>query len=142
MLRHWCADLPSQVMYQGLVEPSCASSFTATVVTAMGTDGAQRLCADYWALNSPTIRHAYLLPPEVDVEMLNFLHGADPLFSIGLRGGYMQDLMYAGLVETANFVTGHGLVQFRELSPLAYGMRRRASCARCTMLCAAGWMSA
>ena len=93
-------------MYQGLVEPSCASSFTATVVTAMGTDGAQRLCADYWALNSPTIRHAYLLPPEVDVEMLNFLHGADPLFSIGLRGGYMQDLMYAGLVETANSVTG------------------------------------
>ncbi|KAK2075525.1 hypothetical protein QBZ16_002544, partial [Prototheca wickerhamii] len=71
------------------------------VASTKGTDGARRPCADYWALNSPTVRHAYLLPPKVDVEMLNRLHGAYALFSIGLCGGYVQVRMYAGLVETA-----------------------------------------
>ena len=79
-------------MYKGLIELSCAPSFAATVVTAMGAEGARRPCADYWALNSPNVRHAYLLP-KVDTEMLNCHYGADALTNIGLRGGYMQVLM-------------------------------------------------
>ena len=101
----------------------------------MGAEGARRPCADYWALNSPNVRHAESMP-KVDTEMLNFLHGKDALFSIGMRGGHMQDLMYAGLVEAARSATRHELFQVCVLSPSAHAMRRRSSCTSNTMLCA------
>ena len=62
VLRHFCGDLPSQVMCEGLIELSCVSCFAAMVASTKSTDGAWRPCADYWALNSPAVRHAYWMP--------------------------------------------------------------------------------
>ena len=59
VLRHFCGTFPSQVLYDGLIELSCVSSFAAMVASTKSTSGARRPCADYWALHSPAVRHAY-----------------------------------------------------------------------------------
>ena len=134
--RHFCGEFPSYVMHKGLIELSCVSSFAAMVATTKSPDGARRPCTGYWALSSPTVRRAYSMP-KVDTEMLNCLHDADALSNIGLRSACKYGFMCSGLVETARSATRHGLFRFRVLSPSAHAMRRRSSCTRCTMLCAA-----
>ena len=59
VLRDVFGELLSHVMYKGLIELSCVSSFAATVASTKSANGAWRPCADYWALNSPAVRHAY-----------------------------------------------------------------------------------
>ena len=46
VLRHFCGDWPTQVMYKRLIGLSRVSAFAATVVSTKGTDGARRPCAD------------------------------------------------------------------------------------------------
>ena len=111
VLRLFRGDLPSQVMYQGLNALFCVSSFAAMVASTKSTDGARRPCADYWALNSPNVRHAYSMP-KVDTEVLNCHYGADALSNIGLRSACKYDFMCSGLVQTARSATRHGLFQF------------------------------
>ena len=53
VLRHFCGDLPAQVMYKRLIELSRMSAFAATVVSTKGTDGARRHCADCLSAEQP-----------------------------------------------------------------------------------------
>ena len=62
VVRHFCGESPSYGMHKGLIELSCVSSIAAMVASTKSTDGARRPCADYWALNSPAVRHAYSMP--------------------------------------------------------------------------------
>ena len=143
VLRHFCGEHPSQVMDTRFIKLSCVSSFAAMVASTKSTDGARRPCADYWALNSPAVRHAYLLPLKVDVETLNRLHGADALFSIGLRGGCKQASVCSGLGGDGQVCGGprpFPVVHVQSL--LTFGLHWRLSSLRCTMLCAAGRVSA
>ena len=59
VLRHFSGESPSHVLYRGLINLSCVSSFAATMASMKGADGARRHCADYRVVNSPAVRHAY-----------------------------------------------------------------------------------
>ena len=75
--------------------------------------------------------------------MTNHLDGAGALSKIGLHGGCKQDSACSGLGGDGQVCDApRTLPVLRVLSPLTYGMRRRSSYIRCTMLCAAGRMSA
>lgn len=113
VLGHFCGWLPLQILCKGLIALSCVSSFAVMVAFTKSTDGARRRWADCWALNSPTVRHAHLLLPNVDMEMPNCLHGTGALSNMGLRSGVKEDSTCSGLMEMVRFARHGGPNQFR-----------------------------
>jgi len=69
----------------GFIQRS-SSPAAAPILFAKKKDGGLRLCVDYRALNSATIRNWY--PLTVISEMLNSLHGSRIFTKLDLRNGY------------------------------------------------------
>jgi hypothetical protein len=73
------------LLAKGFIRPS-VSPFGSPVLFVKKKDGSLRLCVDYRALNSLTVKNAYPLP-RID-DLLDRLHGAKYLSKIDLRFGY------------------------------------------------------
>ena len=77
----------SQLFKDGKISPS-TSPYGAPVLFAKKRDGSLRMCIDYRALNSQTIKNRYALP-RID-DLLDQLYGAKRFSKIDLTSGYWQ----------------------------------------------------
>lgn len=77
----------NKLLAEGKIRPS-TSPYGAPVLFVKKKDGGLRMCIDYRALNSQTIKNRYALPC-ID-ELLDRLHGAIYFSKIDLTNGYYQ----------------------------------------------------
>jgi hypothetical protein len=94
------------------IEPS-TSPYGAPVIFAQKKDGTLRMCVDYRALNSITVKNRYPLP-RID-DLLDRLYGATVFSSLDLQMGYHQIRITDADVNKTAFVTHKGLYQYRVL---------------------------
>ena len=87
------------------------SSFGAPVLFISKKNGKMRMCIDYRALNSRTLKNKYPLP-QIDEQ----LAGATVFISLDLRSGYHQIRIHDDDVKKTAFLTPHGSYHFRVLS--------------------------
>ena len=83
----------SQLLKDGKISPS-TSPYGAPVLFAKKKDGSLRMCIDYRALNSQTIKNRYALP-RID-DLLDQLYGAKRFSKIDLTSGYWQIAIACG----------------------------------------------
>ena len=106
------AELRKQLedlLAKGHIRPS-TSPYAAPVLFVKKKDGSMRLCVDYRALNSITIKNKYPLP-RVD-ELLDRLHGAKYWSSMDLRSGYHQVRIAEHHINRTAFATRYGLYEW------------------------------
>ena len=75
------------LLRDGKISPS-TSPYGAPVLFAKKKDGGLRMCIDYRALNSQTVKNRYALP-RID-DLLDQLYGAKRFSKIDLTSGYWQ----------------------------------------------------
>ena len=80
-------DTLDKLLKEGKISPS-TSPYGAPVLFVRKKDGSLRMCIDYRALNSKTIKNRYALP-RID-ELLDRCHGASWFSKIDLTSGYYQ----------------------------------------------------
>jgi hypothetical protein len=80
-------ELLQQLLKDGKISPS-TSPYGAPVLFVKKKDGSLRMCIDYRALNSQTVKNRYALP-RID-KLFNRLHGAKVFSKIDLTSGYWQ----------------------------------------------------
>ena len=102
----------TDLLSRGLIERSC-SPFGAPVIFVRKKDGRLRMCVDYRALNSITIRNSAPLP-RID-DLFDQLHGAAFFTSLDLTSGYHQIRLPADDQHKTAFKTPQGLFQYRVL---------------------------
>lgn len=93
----------------GFIQPS-KSPYGAPVLFVKKKDGTMRMCVDYRALNSITIKNRYPLP-RID-ELFDRLQGAKVFSKIDLRSGYHQIRIHADDVPKTAFRTRYGHFEF------------------------------
>ena len=93
----------------GFIQPS-KSPFGAPILFVKKKDGTMRMCVDYRALNSITIKNSYPLP-HID-ELFDRLQGARYFTKIDLRSGYHQIRIAAGDEAKTAFRTRYGHYEF------------------------------
>lgn len=94
---------------QGLIQPS-NSSFGSPVLFVQKKDGTWRMCIDYRALNSKTIKDRYPLPR---IDSLLDRVGSGKVFStIDLKSGYHQVRMRKRDISKTAFRTHYGSFEF------------------------------
>ena len=98
------------LMERGCVQPS-ASPFGAPVLFVKKPDGSLRMCVDYRALNSATIKNKYPLP-RID-DLLDKLGGAKVFSKIDLASGYHQVRIAEADIHKTAFITPFGLYEFK-----------------------------
>jgi transposase InsO family protein len=101
-----------EMLEQGFIRPS-QSPFGAPVIFVKKKDGTLRLCVDYRALNSITVRNVYPLP--LLDEMFDRLQGAKYFSKIDLRTGFYQIPIAERDVHKTAFRSRFGLYEYRVL---------------------------
>jgi len=94
----------------GLIQPS-SSSAAAPILFAKKKDGGLRLCVDYRALNTGTIKNWYPLP--LISEMLDRLHGARIFTKLDIRNAYDLIRIKEGDEYKTAFRTRYGQFEYR-----------------------------
>jgi len=94
----------------GFIQRS-SSSAAAPILFARKKDGGLRLCVDYRALNSGTIKNRYPLP--LISEMLDRLRGARIFTKLDLRNGYHLIRIKEGDEYKTAFRTRYGQFEYR-----------------------------
>ena len=94
-----------KLLNQGIIRKS-HSPYAAPIVIVRKKDGTLRLCVDYRALNSKTIKDAYPLP-RIE-ETLDLLNGAKYFSTIDLAQGYHQVAVDEKDIHKTAFRVGSG----------------------------------
>ena len=106
------AELRTQLEWlleNGKISPS-TSPYGAPVLFAKKKDGGLRMCIDYRALNSQTIKNRYAIP-RID-ELFDRLHGAKVFSKIDLTSGYWQIAISTKDRQKTAFRTRYGHYEF------------------------------
>ena len=98
-----------QLIHDGKISPS-TSPYGAPVLFVKKKDGSLRMCIDYRALNSQTIKNRYALP-RID-DLLDQLYGAKRFSKIDLTSGYWQIAIAAADRYKTAFRTRYGHYEF------------------------------
>ena len=99
----------SQLLKDGKISPS-TSPYGAPVLFVKKKDGGLRMCIDYRALNSQTIKNRYALP-RID-DLLDQLYGAKRFSKIDLTSGYWQIAIASADRYKTAFRTRYGHYEF------------------------------
>jgi hypothetical protein len=98
-----------QLLKDGKISPS-TSPYGAPVLFVKKKDGSLRMCIDYRALNSQTVKNRYALP-RID-DLLDQLYGAKVFSKIDLTSGYWQIAIAAADRYKTAFRTRYGHYEF------------------------------
>ena len=112
----------------GLIEPSSSPWGAPVLFVRKPRSTALRMCVDWRALNSKTIRNVFPIP-RID-ELLDQLQGAKCFSSLDLTSAYWQLKMPEAEQQLTAFKTPFGLYQFKTL---AFGLCNAPSIFAATM---------
>ena len=100
------------------------SPWASAVVLVRKKNGKLRMCIDYRALNSRTIKDAYALPRPEDI--FDSLHGSKWFSTIDMKSGYHQVDVLEEHKERTAFTLGP--LGFYEFNKLPFGLSNSPSC--------------
>ena len=93
----------------GIIRPSF-SPWSSPVTIVSKSDGSNRFCVDYRALNAITKKDSYPMP-HID-DLLDKLSGSQCFSTIDLASGYWQICVEEASIEKTAFITDFGLFEF------------------------------
>ncbi|PAA84541.1 hypothetical protein BOX15_Mlig014170g1 [Macrostomum lignano] len=102
----------SEMRRHGIIEPSC-SPWASNLLVVRKKNNEIRICTDWRALNSCTVKDAYPLPPLSAA--LDALTGSSWFSTLDLRQGFLQVELREQDREKTAFYTTQGLMQYRKL---------------------------